>query len=181
MLAGTRVLWAEWEDYYDLMVLREREGRASFQAEKQNEPIDPDECIFAESTLHFWDEEFDDVQALLAAHPGAYFYGACDPSLGRSKKRGDYTAIVILLQTQKEINYVVAADIARRTPDEAIDRIVSYAKMYRMRYFMVETNQFQDLLAQNLEKTARAAGVSLRLTKLISSANKQARISALEP
>lgn len=181
MLAGTRVLWPEWEDYYDLMVLRECEGRASFQAEKQNEPLDPDECIFAESRLHFWDEEFEDEQALLEAHPGAYFYGACDPSLGRSKKRGDYTAIVILLQTKKGINYVIVADIARRSPDQTVQRILQYAKMYRMRYFVVETNQFQDLLAQNLEKAARAAGVSLRLTKLNSSANKQARISALEP
>ena len=181
MLAGTQVLWPEWEDYYDLMVLREREGRASFQAEIQNEPLDPDECIFAESRLHYWDEEFDDEQALLAAHPDAYFYGACDPSLGRSKKRGDFTAIVILLQTQKEINYVVAADVARRTPDEAIDRIVSYARMYRIRFFMVETNHFQDLLAQNLEKRAQAAGVGLHIKKLTSSANKQARISALEP
>ena len=118
---------------------------------------------------------------MLAAHPGAYFYGACDPSLGRSKKRGDYTAIVILLQTKKGINYVIVADIVRRTPDQTVQRIVQYAKMYRMRYFVVETNQFQDLLAQNLEKTARAAGVSLRVTKLTSSVNKQARISALEP
>ena len=98
MLAGTKVLWPEWEDYYALMVMREREGRASFQAEKQNEPLDPDECLFAEANFHFWDEHYEDEQALLEAHgKGAYFYGACDPSLGRRKNRGDYTVLAVVL------------------------------------------------------------------------------------
>ena len=42
MLQGTAVLWPELEDCYELMELRIREGRASFDSEKQNEPVNPD-------------------------------------------------------------------------------------------------------------------------------------------
>src|SRR5207253_191224 len=38
MLQGTRVLWPEKEGYLELMSLRLREGTASFDAEKQNQP-----------------------------------------------------------------------------------------------------------------------------------------------
>jgi len=43
------------------MIMREREGRASFQAEKQNEPLDPEQCIFTAGVLHYWDDEYGDV------------------------------------------------------------------------------------------------------------------------
>ncbi|MCK4783254.1 MAG: hypothetical protein KAV87_05850, partial [Desulfobacteraceae bacterium] len=65
MLEGTRVLWPEWEDYYSLMEMREREGRAAFQAEKQNEPMDPQQCIFTPDIFQYWDDEFPDVGSLL--------------------------------------------------------------------------------------------------------------------
>jgi len=62
-------------------------GYRSFQSEKQNEPIDPERCIFKKENFHFWDEEFADVQHLLEATKGhRLIYAACDPSLGRSKK-----------------------------------------------------------------------------------------------
>ncbi len=183
MLAGTKVLWPEWEDYHALMAMRVREGHFSFEAEKQNEPLDPDVCLFAKTQLRFWEDEYPDEQALLAAHrDGGYFYGACDPSLGKSKNRGDYTAIVILLQAYKpEVNYVVVADIARRSPDQTIERIVQYAKMYKTDTFVVEANNFQELLVDNLEKRAREVGVYLYIDKLTSSTNKHARIAALQP
>ncbi|MEM9084166.1 MAG: hypothetical protein AAGB34_11265, partial [Planctomycetota bacterium] len=65
MLSGASVLWPEREGYLHLMKMRSDEGRLSFQAEKQNEPLDPDECIFSESSFRFWDEEFDSIDALL--------------------------------------------------------------------------------------------------------------------
>jgi len=65
MLEGTKVLWPEWESYHDLMVLRETEGDIYFQREKQNEPIDPERCIFKKENFHFWDDEFRDTQHLI--------------------------------------------------------------------------------------------------------------------
>lgn len=183
MLKGTEVLWPEWEPYYELMVTRQRDGRGSFQAEKQNEPLDPEQCIFSEAAMHFWDGEYADEQSLLRAiQSGGWFYGACDPSLGIRTGRGDYTAIVVLFREKKtKINYVIAADIARRTPDQTIERIIHYAKMYKFDSFGVEANHFQSVMVDNLKRRAEEAGVRLRVKKIENRSNKQSRIANLEP
>ena len=54
LLRGTKVLWPDWESYYDLMVLRETEGDIFFQREKQNCPLDPRQCIFKQENIRFW-------------------------------------------------------------------------------------------------------------------------------
>ena len=183
MVEGTRVLWPEREDYYALMVMREREGRASFQAEKQNEPIDPEVRIFAEDNFHYWDDEHNDVESLLdAVGRNGYFVGACDPSLGHRAGRGDYTAIVILyIPKNSRTRYVIAADLARRTPDQAIELIIQYAKMYRFSVFAVEGNHFQELMIDNLRRRVQEANVPMPLHTIKNRSNKQSRIASLEP
>ncbi len=183
MLEGTKVLWPEREDYYALMEMREREGRTSFQAEKQNEPLDPQQCIFSEAKLQYWDDEYDSVPKLLAAlGRDGYFYGACDPSLGHRKDRGDYSAIIILYQVRRtNVNYVIAADLARRSPDETIERIIHYARMYRFNKFGVETNQFQELMVKDLKRRADSVNVRLPIHKITNTSNKRVRIANLEP
>ena len=183
MLEGTEVLWPEWESYYDLMLIRESEGHRSFQSEKQNEPIDPQQCIFKEKDFMFWDDEYRDVQHLIQSMNGrGRFYGACDPSLGKSTK-GDYTAIVILLRDNNmDINYVIAADLLHCSPSEAIDRITEYAGMYEFKKFAIETNNFQELMADKLERRIVACGRRLPpIHKITSRSNKQSRIAGLEP
>ena len=56
MLEGTAVLWEEKLPYYALMVMRVSEGEASFSSEIQNEPIDPENCAFAEEWFDFYDD-----------------------------------------------------------------------------------------------------------------------------
>lgn len=183
MLKGTKVLWPELENYQQLMVTRIVEGRFSFQSEKQNDPLDPSECIFSEASIRYWDKEFADVAELLTELGSrAQFYGACDPSLGRRAGRGDYTAIITLVRDSRtKVMYVVGADIARLKPDQIIENIIQLARMHRFHEFTVESNQFQELLADQLSNRATQAGVSLRVKKVISTANKQARIQSLEP
>lgn len=53
MLEGTAVLWEEKLPYYALMVMRISEGEASFSSEIQNEPIDPENCAFAEEWFDY--------------------------------------------------------------------------------------------------------------------------------
>jgi predicted phage terminase large subunit-like protein len=181
MLEGTEVLWPEWESYYDLMVIRE-EGHRSFQSEKQNEPIDPQQCIIKEENLVFWDDDYRDLQHLIQSMNGrGRFYGACDPSLGKGK-RGDYTAIVILLRdNDRDINYVIAADLLHCSPSQAIDRITEYASMYKFKKFAIEINNFQELMVEDLERRIVARGRRLPLHKITSRWNKQSRIASLEP
>jgi predicted phage terminase large subunit-like protein len=182
MLEGTEVLWPEWESYYELMVMRESEGTRSFQSEKQNEPIDPQQCIFKEEDFVFWDDDYRDIQHLIQSiNSRGYFYGACDPSMGKST-RGDYTAIVILLlDDDREINYVIAADLLHCSPSQTIDRITEYAKMYEFEKFAIESNNFQELMVDDLEKRIVARGRRLPIHKITSRSNKQSRIASLEP
>jgi predicted phage terminase large subunit-like protein len=139
-------------------------------------------CIFAEENFQYWDDKLDNVQSLLDAVGGGRFVGACDPSLGRRTGRGDYTAIVILyIARGSKTAYVIAADIARRTPDQAIERIIQYANMYQFSLFAVEGNSFQELMIDNLKRRVREAGLSLPVYTVSSQSNKQSRIASLEP
>ena len=182
MLEGTDVLWVERESYYDLMVMRETEGLRSFQSEKQNEPIDPQLCIFKEEDFVFWDDEYRDLQHLIeCVGPRARFYGACDPSMGRNK-RGDYTAIVILLRDPRtKINYVIAADLSHLAPSGAINKITEYARMYEFQKFAIESNNFQQLMVDDLRRSIVAYGRRLNVHEITSRTNKQSRIGSLEP
>lgn len=191
MAEGAMVLWPQQYDYHHLMHVRLREGEAAFQAEFQNQPLDPQACIFAHAKLRYWDEVAASPEDLLLklghgnGETGGQFFGACDPSLGNDPHRGDYSAIVILYSPESEdeerrTKYVIAADIARRTPDETIARIVQYARIYDFRRFGVEGNQFQELMVNDLERRASQANTSIYVESIKNRANKQQRIMAIE-
>ncbi len=179
-----KTLWPDVYSYRNLMTTRLREGEAAFQAEYQNQPLDPQMCIFAGAKMIYWDDQHQSAEHLIAAHggpSGGSFYGACDPSLGGNPTRGDYTAIIVLFEPHRsDVRYVIAADLARRTPDQTIQTILQLARMYRFTDFGVEANQFQQLLVDQLKAQARAQGKSLPVTPLKNRANKQQRIAALE-
>ena len=183
MLEGTRVLWPQREDYLQLMQLRADESRASFQSEKQNEPLDPEQCLFSEDSFKYWDDEYADATELLTALKGhCRIYGACDPSLGRRGNRGDYTAIVTVVKdTRSKRIYVVHADLARRKPEKTIEKILSLATTFEYDKFLIEANQFQEVLANQLQDRARAMNVRLYPEKVDHTSHKQTRIESLEP
>jgi predicted phage terminase large subunit-like protein len=182
MLKDTKVLWPQLEDYYQLMSIRETEGIRSFMREKQNEPIDPAQCIFNQDKFVFWDDEFRDTQHLIEAiGKRGLFYGACDPSMGRSIK-GDYAAIIVLLKDIKtNILYVIVADITYRTPDATIQRIIQYADIYRFLQFAVESNNFQQMMVDDLQRRLLQKGHNIKIQSLPHSSQKQSRICSLEP
>lgn len=182
LLAGTQVLWPEWEGYYVLMLMKETEGLRSFQSEKQNEPIDPNQCIFKLENITFWDDHYPSEQRLLQAiGDEAEFYGACDPSLGRSTQ-GDFTAIVVMAKHCREkTNYVIIADLIHCTPNDAIERILTYARMYRFQEFVVESNNFQQLMVQDLQRRASEDHIQLNVSEVSNRSNKRSRIGSLEP
>lgn len=189
MLANTAVLWPDHESYEQLMVIRADEGEQSFQAEKQNTPIDPTSCVFASTEVRFWDDpdatgrdSFDDVPDLLAKLGSrAEFYGACDPSLGHLR-RGDYSAIITIVRDDRSgVMYVIGADIARVSPDQLIENIVALARTHNYEKFVVESNHFQEMLADELNKRAWRQRLALGVKKVKSRVNKQARIASLEP
>ncbi len=80
-----------------------------------------------------------------------------------------------------DINYVIAADLLHCSPSEAIDRITEYAGMYEFKKFAIEINNFQQLMADKLDKRIVARGRRLPIHEITSRSNKQSRIAGLEP
>lgn len=183
MLRGTEVLWPEHEGYYDLMVQRERDGRFSFDAEKQNEPVNPAECLFREEYVHYWEDDYRTEHELLAALRGrCRLLGGCDPSLGRKGQTSDFTAIITLAVDMKEgIFYVLDAEIARLTPDETIEAVIRLGRYRPYVAFGFEANQFQEFLGTTLLRRAAQQGVRLPVIPVTHTNDKVGRIQSLQP
>lgn len=183
MLLGTQVLWPHREDYEALMILRADEGRISFQSEKQNEPLDPEQCIFSDDSFKYWDDEYDSADELLRAlGNNRWIIGACDPSLGRRGGRGDYSAIITIAKDPRTNTlYVIDANITRRKPDETIEHIVKLTQTFRYWMFAFEANQFQQVMIDQLRTRVSSAGINLFIKPVTNTQNKQARIEGLEP
>lgn len=182
MLEGSKVLWPEKWTFYQLREAYE-ENSAVFDAEYQNSPIDPAQCRFNAGESQFWDEEHKTVDRLLSVlGSDVSFIGGCDPAMGKSKDKGDYTAIVVLVRNNKDGRlYLLHCDVARIEPDEIIETILGYHRRYRFSRFAIETVGFQDYLAKQLEEKARLRHFHLPLIRLKNIQNKQSRIDTLQP
>ena len=182
MLEGTQVLWEEKLSYYDLMVMRVSEGEASFNSEEQNEPINPDDCLFMEEWFEYYNEA-----EINFRDPVFDFFGFIDPSLGKTK-RSDFSAIVTLAKHRSSgYMYVVDADIERRHPDRIIADVLAKERWLRAsfghgyRKLGAETNQFQWFLKEELAKASSKAGLYLPIEEVQQTSDKVMRIQTLQP
>lgn len=175
MDAGAVVLWPEEEDLYTLMCMRAESGRAAFEREKQNSPINPEMCE--------WPETYFDESIWFDAWPAATRLKilALDPSKGTGSRRGDYAAFVKLAVDQQGFLYV-EADLARRSVPELIATGVELFREFRPDAFGVESNQFQELLGAEFEAEFQRQGVlGVRPWLLDNRVNKLVRIRRLGP
>ena len=182
MLEGTQVLWEEKLYYYDLMVMRVSEGEESFNSEEQNEPINPDDCLFMEEWFDYYNEA-----EVNFGDPAFDFFGFIDPSLGKTK-RSDFSAIVTLAKHKGSgYMYVVDADIERRHPDRIIADVLAKERWLRAsfghgyRKLGAETNQFQWFLKEELAKASAKAGLYLPIEEVQQTSDKVMRIQTLQP
>jgi len=173
MLAGAEVLWPEVEDYYYLMKMRFSDGPAYFDSEKQNEPINPEDAIFLEEWITYYDE--DDVD--LSGHAHA---GTCDPSLGKKSKQADPSAI-IGGRMKDRIIYVAEGDIEKRHPDRIINDILGHHERDPFDIFAMEEIQFQEFFKEYLETTAHDRGQTLNVIGVRPHTDKDLRIVTLQP
>ena len=182
MLEGTQVLWEEKLSYYDLMVMRVSEGEASFNSEEQNEPINPDDCLFMEEWFDYYNEA-----EVNFGDPAFDVFGFIDPSLGKTK-RSDFSAIVTLAKHKGSgYMYVVDADIERRHPDRIIADVLAKERWLRAsfghgyRKLGAETNQFQWFLKEELAKASAKAGLYLPIEEVQQTSDKVMRVQTLQP
>lgn len=106
---------------------------------------------------------------------------ALDPSKGASDRFGDYSAIVRLGICPRG-DWWVAADLARRPTSRIVDDVLSHAARWKPAALGAETNQFQQLLADELIRTALARGMAdLHLVPIENRLPKVVRIRRLGP
>jgi len=182
MLKGTKVLWEDKLSYYDLMVMRVSEGETSFNSEEQNEPINPEDCLFNEEWLQYYNEAEMDFR-----DKRFRFIGFVDPSLGKNKK-ADTSAIIVLAKDIKTgYLYVLVADIEIRKPDKIISDVIELEKRLRKDYgrghwkLGCETNQFQAFFKDQMAVASAREGIYLPLEEVNQKSNKEMRIETLQP
>lgn len=174
---GAEVLWPEKETLYDLMV-EKMDNPMAFASEKQNESLDLEDALFDESLFRIVDVVNEDEYDI---------YGACDPSLGKSGKHGDYSAIIDLGVHKRTGQMVVlTADLARRSPDRIINDILDKAELrirtgHPYKGFAVETNQFQEFFKDTMAKASQERRIYLPIIRVDHTTDKAIRIQRLQP
>lgn len=176
MDADHKVLWPEGWPYKALMEKKLEIGDLSFQAEYQNEPIDPADCIFDRAWFKYYDDDFVIKHQLRFTE----YIGAVDPSLGKSRL-GDYTAIVTLGRAEDGFIYVIDATLERMPPDRIVEVILEKAKQYNYKRFGVEVNLFQELLKLELQREAARKHIYLPIAEMRHNKDKVIRVQSLVP
>ena len=167
---GAKVSWAA-RPLYDLMLIRVRDGSATFDSEYQNDPVSGDDAPFA-NCITFW------VNRL----PEWVFFGACDPSLGKAGAGRDPSALLVGgFNRTTGILDVVEASIRKRLPDRIIEDIISFQKDYRCLLWVVEAIQFQEFLRTELVKRSAAQGIPVPARAVQPHTDKLLRIESLQP
>jgi predicted phage terminase large subunit-like protein len=174
MLAGTEVLWPEGKPYMTLMKIYVDVGEAAFHAEHQNDPINFDECLFKPDWISYYSQEEIDKVKIVG------YYGALDPSLGRSRL-SDYSAFVVLGRGENGVMYVVEAIVERMSPDRIIETLVSLGRHYEFVRFGIEVNQWQDLLRMMVIERSAREGLYLPIVELRHTKDKVIRVQTMLP
>jgi len=168
--AGARVSWPAERPLLVLMKVRARDGHAAFDSELQNDPLNSEDALFRK--IEFWVEE----------PRGGVYFGACDPSLGKSGASRDPSAILVgSFNRATGVLDVVEARIARRLPDKIIEDIIAMHARYHCLLWGIEAVQFQEFLRTELVKRSAARGLPVPARPIVPHADKLLRIESLQP
>jgi predicted phage terminase large subunit-like protein len=181
MLLGSKVLWEAEHDYYSLMKVKKIDGPNEFNREMQNDPKNVEDCVFNPEKFEYWTKKYEtEVDLVNACKDDLEFFGACDPSLGKTKRESDYSAIIILARHRKENTlYILSADIKKRPPEELVQAIVNCHRRRSFAGFVFEANLFQGLFIPAIRAHAAQEGVYAPIMPIQSMGNKELRIKQL--
>lgn len=171
MEAGSVVSWPAARPLLRLMMIRARDGHATFDSEYQNDPVSGEDAPFATCIL-FWAER----------DPAWVYFGACDPSLGKFGAGRDPSAIGIGGYNRKTgVLDVLEARIAKRVPSKIIEDIIALQAQYHCVLWAFEAVQFQEFMRQELVRVSAERGVPVPARPVIPHADKDLRIESLQP
>ncbi len=122
--------------------------------------------------IHFWVNKLTDW----------HYFGAIDPSMGKSGKSRDPSALLVGgLNRETKVLDVVEALIKKRLPDKIISDAIELQKQFRCLLWAVEIVQFQEFLKDELVKRSAAAGIPFPARGIKPVADKNLRIETLQP
>ena len=176
LLEGTEVLWPDGEPYLTLMQVKQ-EGDISFASEKMNYPVDRSKCLIERSELHFWKPSELPKNLLV--------FGALDPCTGKSStSKGDFAAILTVGKDLKtNICYVLDCWMSKQHVDKQVNAVIHKHKQWNYFKFGVESQAFQIVIKEHLEKKSRAMGIHIPVVDIKhgSLQNKEMRIEWIYP
>lgn len=171
MEAGAVVSWPAARPLVRLMILRARDGHATFDSEYQNDPVSGEDAPFATCIVFFADRD-----------PAWAFYAVCDPSLGKLGNARDPSAILVGGYNRKTgVLDVVEASIAKRLPDRIIEDIIAMHAKWHPLIWGIESVQFQEFLRTELIKRSAQRGMPVPARAMIPHVDKTLRIESLQP
>lgn len=167
---GAILSWPDKRDLLYLMKKRAKIGHAAFDAEYQNDPLSGENATFTKFT--FWS---------VLSEP-LLMYGAVDPSLGKSGRKGDPSAILVggYNKTVGHLKLFEAA-IKKRLPDKIISDMIYYQRKYNCVMWFVETVQFQEFLRTEAIRRGKLENVLLNCMPIAQNVDKDLRIQTLQP
>ena len=169
MDAGAVVSWPEVRPLYRLMCMRATDHDA-FNQEQQNEAGNDETAPF--KNIQFWVDRRNDW----------IFFGAIDPSMGKSTQARDPSGIMVGgLNRATMVLDVVEADICRRVPDLIISRAIDLQAEYGCVAWSVEAVAFQEFLFTELVKRAGQRGIAFPAMPGPTGRNKELAILSLQP
>lgn len=179
---GVVLLWPQRYNILALMELNE-DNPLSFMSEFQNTPVDYRVCPFQLNQFHYWTDAYRSSEELLRSlGEDVDYFLACDPSVGESVTKNDYSAIAIVARDRKhKVMYLIEADIKRRSLDDLLNDILDYCKRYKFTKVGFEANNFQSLLVTNFKKLLRDNNLSLDVVPIKNMTDKVRRILGLLP
>ncbi|MBF0357067.1 MAG: phage terminase large subunit [Magnetococcales bacterium] len=169
MHAGAKISWPQVRSLETLMKIRCRDGTDSFDAELQNTP-------------QHHNAPFQNFSYWTIDNPKWLYFGAVDPSMGKSGNRGDPSAIVVAgYDRETGVLNVVEADIRRRHPDQIIADVITSQERFDCRLWVVETVQFQEFFKDELIRRSAKVQLPIPVKGVKPLRDKELRISSLQP
>lgn len=103
---------------------------------------------------------------------------ALDPSKGKSDKHGDYSAFT-LARLAPGAKLFTDAVLGRMSPDQIVDTAVDLYQQWKPDVFVVEANQFQELLGLWIIRRGRKMGFPIPVMPIVNTINKIVRVRQL--
>lgn len=150
--------------------------------EKQNSPVDITKIMITEDQLHWENFLHDPDIARIIRSKYNPIFGALDPSLGKKATIGDFSCIVTLMRDLKSgYLFVLDIDISRRSVEDQIEAVIFNHRDFGYKNFAVETNAFQQVVADNIRTISKITGAYVPITEILNYSDKKMRIEGIIP